>query len=90
MKPGELPARLARRLLRGGWFVSERGQATLSSAALDNLTFVRDLCYILGVRTSPVTAKDHPAIGGLARLYGITLYARDLPDSFWLIPHHLL
>jgi DNA primase len=69
--------------------VSRRGQAELYSANADNLTIVRNVCYVLGVRTSPVRGKDHPALGGIARIYSTTLYMRDLPASFWLLPHHL-
>jgi hypothetical protein len=68
--------------------VSEKGQATLFSARRDHITYVRDLCYVLGVRTSPLLEKTHPAIGGPATIYSVTFNVRDLPESFWLLPHH--
>lgn len=68
--------------------VSGEGQATLFSARREHISAVRDLCYVLGVRTSPVLKKIHPAKGGLATIYSVTLNARDLPESFWLMPHH--
>jgi hypothetical protein len=68
--------------------VSDKGQATLFSARRSHVAYVRDLCNVLGVRTSPVLEKEHPAKGGLATIYSTTLNARDLPESFWLMPHH--
>lgn len=68
--------------------VSEKGQATLFSARRAHIAHVRDACYVLGVRTSPLLEKTHPAIGGMATIYSVTLNIRDLPASFWLMPHH--
>jgi hypothetical protein len=69
--------------------VTERGQATLFSANPNHLNYVRDLCYVLGVRTNPICQKDHPGKGGIARLHSLTIYPRDLPDLVWLLLHHL-
>ena len=82
----------------GGWLagyfaadghVSKEGQATLYSADEKNVAFVRDVCSLIGVRTSPVVAKIRKGFNGYEPLYSIGLSARDLPEAFWLNNHHL-
>ncbi len=69
--------------------VTARGQAVIYSHLRKNMGFVRDVCYLLGVATSPIHVKNHYAFGKDRTLYSVTIYSRDLPDSFWLNAHHL-
>ena len=69
--------------------VSKQGQAVLSSANRSHLVHARDVCNLLGVGSSAIRTKDHPAIGGrMATIHELGIYYRDLPLEFWLMPHH--
>lgn len=70
--------------------VSPNGrQATLASANVEHLRFVREVCYVLGVETSEVRGKWHPAAGGKSwQLFTVSLRIGDLPESFWILDHH--
>ncbi len=75
--------------------VSGRGQAALYSAVEDNLAVARDVCDLLGVRTSPISAihrhvgriSGH-AVNGGDTLYRLNLFTRGLPVTFWVQDKH--
>jgi hypothetical protein len=68
--------------------VTANAQAVLSSAVRENLAYVRDVCAVLGVGTSPVRSATHPAKGGAAMLHHVGIDPRGLPEGFWLIGEH--
>ena len=68
--------------------VSLDGQAVIYSAQRDHMALVRDICYILGVQTSPIAKKVRDGFNGMEELYSVTLYSRDLPETFWINAHH--
>lgn len=68
--------------------VSKKGQAVIYSSRRQQLAFVRDVCYLMGIQTSPIARKDRTGFNGREPLHMLTLYARDLPPSFWLHQHH--
>lgn len=65
------------------------GRALISSAKLEHLQLVRDVCYIIGVTTAPIDKKMRLGYGKeLSALYGVAISRQDLPESFWLIDEH--
>jgi plasmid stability protein len=68
--------------------VSPKAQATLYSYDKDSIEFAEHVATSIGVQTSPVRHKRHKAMGKRHDMYMVGLYARDLPESFWLQKHH--
>lgn len=68
--------------------VSDGAQSVLESADPLNLEFVRSVCAILGISCSPVRSRIRNGFNGAEPLYRVTIRARQLPDSFWIIPDH--
>lgn len=77
-----------------GYFAADgsvgHGQVTLSSARIENINFVRDVCAVLGIgtyavredtRVSNLTEREHT-------MFHITLMRDTLPEEFFLIPEH--
>lgn len=68
-------------------------QAVLSSARPENLQFAKGICYQLGIRVSPIRLCKRGSGGCVPQgvdlpMYGMAISVRDLPESFWLLPHH--
>jgi hypothetical protein len=94
----ELPdIRESRSFLLGwlaGWFaadgtVCERGYSTLSATPRENLEFARSVCSVLGIRTGSIvekTGSGYPTSSPVR--YELSLSGRDLPDCFFILPHH--
>jgi len=69
--------------------VNKAGQATIESASIGSLQLVRDVCYLLGVDSSPIQSRKRMGIHGrVAELHRVSLRGSDLPDSFWLKTAH--
>lgn len=69
--------------------VSGRGsQATLCSRNESSLQWVRDACYELGIRTSPIIKKMRVGFGVNRKIYSVSIRVRDIPKSFWIMNHH--
>jgi len=69
--------------------VTEAGQCELSSANRESLLFVRDLAAACGIGYGSIATRSR--FGKNTKptdLYTIGLNARDLPDWFWILPHH--
>ena len=43
---------------------------------------------MLGVRCSEVGGRQREGYGGVSKLYRLNITVKDLPEDFWLIPHH--
>lgn len=76
-----------------GWFaadgtVGDRGHPIICSAQQDNLAFARSVCAILGIRTGLVRKQSKICFGKEATLYHLSLSARDIPESFYILAHH--
>jgi len=71
--------------------VSKEGAVTLSSASKENLEFVREVCYLLGICSYPVRHVDRISnlTGRDSRLYSVTFDRSTLTDSFFLCEEHL-
>lgn len=68
--------------------VTKKGQAVLSSATREHLQLAQTVADILGVRTTAIRTKEHPAKGGMSTLHELGITVRDLPTEFWIMPHH--
>lgn len=65
------------------------GQATLSSCRRENLEFVRDLCWVIGVGTHPITTFLRRGKGSdETPLYRIGLMTSTLTEDFFLTAGH--
>lgn len=68
--------------------VTEKGQATISSADRGSLEFVRDLAAVCGIGHGVIRERERVGTGTEpTALYAIDLVARDLPAWFWVLPH---
>lgn len=70
--------------------VKECGQIRLSSANIDNLKFVRDVCVKLGINYTTISYQDRIGIGQdqPSKLFSIGLNGADLTEDFFLIAEH--
>lgn len=69
--------------------VTKDGQPSISSASREALQFVRDVAAVCGVRYGAVTTKMRLGTGTEPTpLHTISLSSRDLPEWFWILPHH--
>lgn len=74
--------------------VSEGGVARLSSSRRESLSFVQDICQLLGIRTGSICEQVATKIVPQGKIYKdvshfyITLNVRDVQESFFLINEH--
>lgn len=69
--------------------VSKNGQATISSAEVENIQYVRSLCAIVGIRTGEIGVAHRLGRGKeVTPLYKMTISLRDLPSWFFKNEHH--
>jgi hypothetical protein len=68
--------------------VGKNGAATLCSSVESHVEFARTVCTLLGVQTSPPTKRTRVGFGKATVLHQITIHATDLPEEFWIMPHH--
>ena len=73
--------------------VTPSGSAQLTSARIEDMQLVRDICQVLGVRTGAIRSVERQAPlpqGGVVdgSLYYVTLDVTHLRDEFFLIDSH--
>lgn len=69
--------------------VGESGQLIMSSSKRQNLEFVRDVCYRLGIGTHPIHSQNRLGIDGKhSDLHHITLMGEMFTKEFFLIIKH--
>ena len=70
--------------------VSASGKVVLSSVALENLEFARDVCYLLGIGTYGILSQDRISnlTGRPSRIYNLTFMKHTLTEAFFLITSH--
>lgn len=69
--------------------ISASGQASISSADRGALVFVRDLAAVCGITYGTIRTKLRDGFGkGPSELHTLDVNARDLPEWFWILPHH--
>ncbi len=70
--------------------VDARGVATISSSKREHLQFVRSAAAICGIGTSPINSALREGFPGRepSALFSLVLFAKDLPEWFWLIKGH--
>lgn len=70
--------------------VSKSGQATISSVDLENLKFVRDVCYVLGIGTYSINSEER--VSNLTnrphKMYRLCLMRDTLNEQFFLLEEH--
>ena len=76
-----------------GYFAADgsvsSGEAVLSSADLDSLRLVSDLCIHVGVEVGPIRTQMRMGFGDEASaLYGLPLPLRSLSADFFIHAHH--
>lgn len=62
--------------------VDEKGCVSLSSTNIDNLKFVKDVCYLLGIGATVIHSNEP------SRLYSISLIRQHLTSDFFLRTKH--
>lgn len=69
--------------------VAESGQMTMASAKRENLEFVRDVCYRLGIGTHPIRVQERIGINGVeSDIFTITFMGEMFTEDFFLIQTH--
>lgn len=70
--------------------MTDSGQVRLSSACREDLEFVRDVCYILGIGSYDIREIERVSnlTGTEARLYEVAFMRHTLTQDFFLRPHH--
>lgn len=69
--------------------VSDEGNCTLSSAHVEDLEYVRDLCHVLGIRPQHIKTQIRRGLGTKETpLYQINLCGRDLDEQFFIRESH--
>jgi len=68
---------------------SVNGGMSLASSKKENIDFVRDVCYRLGIRTWPATAQHRKGFGTVeTALYSVWFDPKAFTDEFFLITKH--
>ncbi len=62
--------------------------ASIESVDAKALSFVRDVCHLLGVRVSEGKPRVRKGFNGYEVLHRMTFCAGDMPSVFWLLPEH--
>lgn len=68
--------------------VSKSSSCSIESVDVDAMQRVREIACICGIGCTAVRSKQHSGMGKVFTLYRVSLRRVDLPDWFFLQPHH--
>jgi len=68
--------------------VSKSGSCVIESVDVGALQFVREAASVCGIGCTGIRSKTHSGMGKVFTLYRVVIRRKDLPDWFFLQPHH--